>query len=60
LDEKKLFYMKSRGIDSTQAKELIISWYFEQVFAPFKEANDGEHKDNIETIQQEWLTYVLR
>jgi Fe-S cluster assembly scaffold protein SufB len=25
LDEKKLFYMKSRGIDSTQAKELIIS-----------------------------------
>jgi len=59
LDEKKLFYMKSRWLDSTQAKELILSWYFEQVFAVFKESEIPENKKTIWDLQQERLTYLL-
>lgn len=34
LDEKKLFYMRSKGLSKTQAEELMIRGYFEQVFEP--------------------------
>jgi Fe-S cluster assembly protein SufD len=56
LDEKKLFYLKSRGLDSTQAKELMIRGYFEQVFTPFK--HEQENLD-IYRLEQERLDYLL-
>ena len=56
LDAKKMFYLQSRGLDKTQAKELMISGYFEQVFTPFK--HDQENLD-ISRLEKEWLDYLL-
>lgn len=56
LDEKKMFYLKSRGLSDTQAKELMIWGYFEQVFGLFKET--AENLD-VARLEKEWLDYLL-
>ncbi len=52
LDPQKLFYMRSKGLSKSQAEELMIRWYVEQVFADIS-------GDEVEMIQKESIDYLL-
>ncbi len=44
IDDEKLFYLQSRGLNDEEAKELIISGFFEPLFKFF---NSGEERINV-------------
>ena len=57
LDEKKLFYMRSKWLSKQQAEELMIAGFVEQMFAPCKDAPD--QLEDVKQLQQESLDYLL-
>ncbi len=56
LDEKKLFYMRSKGLSKSQAEELMITWYFEQIFAWVAQWDDAIV---VKRLENEYLDYLL-
>ena len=42
LDQKKLFYMMSRGLSQQQSQQLLVDGYIEYVLGHFSEMNDDE------------------
>jgi len=56
LDDKKLFYMRSKGLSKTQAEELMIKWYFEQLFESVQWWDDTIV---IKRLEEDYLDYLL-
>lgn len=53
LDNKKIFYLKSRGLDDQQATEMMIGWYIESIFA------DAEQSDDVEALKKHAFEVIL-
>lgn len=56
LDDKKLFYMRSKGLSKTQAEELMIRGYFEQVFEPMQ---GWDETIVVKRLEEEYVDYLL-
>jgi len=57
LDDKKLFYMRSKGLSKQQAEELMIKGYFDQLFAAVKWDEDSNQV--VEKLEKEYIDYLL-
>lgn len=59
LDSKKMFYLQSRWLDTTQAKHLMIAWYIEQMFVDMKAWADEQMLPMLEALERDALQYIL-
>ena len=50
IDEEKLFYMMSRGLDEKNAKKTMIEGFFDPVFARFE--NESIKEEIVKTITE--------
>lgn len=58
IDEKKLFYMMSKGLSKQQAEELMIKGYFGQMFDVMR-SSEWEMDEKLDELEKESLEYLL-
>lgn len=54
LDAKKLFYLRSRGLDEQQATQVMIGWYIESIFEWV------EQSDEVQNLKEHAFTTLLQ
>lgn len=56
LDEKKLFYMRSKWLSESEAKRLMLEWYVKDTFSTILWESLGDYKE----LETQWMNEVLK